>query len=82
MITANIADLLEERENFRKFARTLPRIEECRFTSQYIPLCHGGEVEGDSACEIRRNGVRYEGTGSTDAAAYGRMIAAIVRREA
>ena len=82
MITAELADLLEERENFRKFAATLPTIEECSFSCEYIPLYHGGEVEGAVTCEIRRNGTSYEGVGSSDAAAYGRMIAAIVRREA
>jgi len=82
MITANIADLLEEREGFRKFAATLPMIEECSFSCEYIPLYQGGEFEGDSACEIRRNGTRYEGVGSSEAAAYGRMISAICKREA
>jgi len=82
MITANIADLLEERENLRKFAASLPRIEECRFSCEYIPLYHGGEVEGAATCEIRRNGTSYEGVGSSDAAAYGRMISAICEREA
>lgn len=81
MITANIADLLEAIQNMREFSRTLPKIEECRFSCEYIPLYHGGEVEGAVTCEIRRNGTRYEGVGSSDAAAYGRMITAIIRRE-
>jgi len=82
VITANIADLLEERDNFRQFAATLPRIEECSFSCEYIPLYHGGEVEGAVTCEIPRNGVCYGGMGSSDAAAYGRMITAILAREA
>jgi len=81
MITAELADLLEAIQNMREFARTLPLIEECWFTCHYIPF-RMGAIEGDSTCEIRRNGTRYEGTGSSDAAAYGRMIAAICKREA
>lgn len=81
MTTAELADLLEERDNFRKFAATLPTIEECRFSCHYIPF-RMGAIEGDSTCEILRKGARYEGVGSSDAAAYGRMISAICEREA
>ena len=81
MITANIADLLEERENLRQFAATLPVMEQCRFSCHYIPLPGGREFEGAVTCEIRRNGTSYEAVGSSDAAAYGRMIAAIIARE-
>jgi len=72
----------EERENFREFAATLPTIDECAFSADHIALYHGGEVEGEVTCMFVRGGWGYGGTGSSTAAAYGRMIQQIVEREA
>lgn len=71
----------EELQNFRDFARTLPTEFACRYTADYICVM-GREREKSVTCEIERGFVRYEGTGISDAAAYGRMIQAIVEREA
>jgi hypothetical protein len=75
------ADQLEERENFRTFAATLPMLGDCAFYCDYLPA-RMGEIENGIECSMIRNGTRYVGHGSSEAAAYGRMIQQIVEREA
>ena len=81
--SASESDRQEARENMREFAAGLPLFDDCAFSFEYDhPISWIPARVANVVCDFGREGRMFEGNGSSLAAAYGRMIAAIIEREA
>lgn len=81
IIESDAAQEAEARANMLVFVRRLPLIEDCDFGTEYVQGAWGTEYEGRSSCSFRTTVAGYEAWGSSEAAAYGRLIGKIVERE-